>query len=48
MYISEKVFTGGDFNSHVRINRVKYERVHRGFGFGDQKEVDKSILDFFL
>ena len=25
-----------------------YERVHGGFGFGDQNEVSKSILNFAL
>ena len=46
--IGEKVFVEGDFNSHVGSNRMGHERIHRGFGFGDQNETGKSILDFAI
>ena len=34
--MGEKIFIGGYFNGHVGSNKMGYERVHGGFGFGDQ------------
>ncbi|PVH38854.1 hypothetical protein PAHAL_5G370400 [Panicum hallii] len=36
--ISEKLFIGGDLNSHVGATNVGYERVHGGFGYGSRNE----------
>jgi hypothetical protein len=33
---SEKLFIGGDLNSHVGTTKKGFERVHRGFGYSDQ------------
>ncbi|GMP99055.1 hypothetical protein CsSME_00046690 [Camellia sinensis var. sinensis] len=44
----ENLVIGGDFNSHVGIDKLGYERVHDGYGFGDRNEAGESILDFAL
>jgi len=36
--IGEKIYIGGDFNGHVGEDRVGYEIVHRGYGFGDRND----------
>jgi hypothetical protein len=33
---SEKLFIGGDLNGHVGTVRGGFERVHKGFGYGEQ------------
>ncbi|GMP32464.1 hypothetical protein CsSME_00006208 [Camellia sinensis var. sinensis] len=48
MPIGENLVIGGDFNGHVSIDELGYERVHGGFGFGDRNESGESILDFTL
>jgi hypothetical protein len=32
---SEKLFIGGDLNGHVGTARGGFERVHKGFGYGE-------------
>ena len=34
---SERIFIGGDLNGHVGKTSGGYERVHRGYGFGEKK-----------
>jgi len=43
---SEKLFIGGDFNSHIGADSVGYDAVHRGFGFGERNSGGISVLDF--
>nr|XP_016511426.1 PREDICTED: craniofacial development protein 2-like [Nicotiana tabacum] len=43
---TEKLFIGGDFNSHIRASARVYDDVHGGFGFGDRNEGGTSLLDF--
>nr|XP_016475491.1 PREDICTED: craniofacial development protein 2-like [Nicotiana tabacum] len=33
---TEKLFIGGDFNSHIGATSRGYDDVHGGFGFGDR------------
>jgi exonuclease III len=35
---SEKLFIGGDLNGHVGTARGGFERVHEGFGYGEQNQ----------
>ncbi|CAL5375401.1 unnamed protein product [Camellia sinensis] len=46
--VGENLVIGGDFNGHVGIDKVGYERVHGGYGFGDRNEAGERILDFAL
>ncbi|CAL5400242.1 unnamed protein product [Camellia sinensis] len=46
--VGENLVIGGDFNGHVGIDKVGYERVHSGYGFGDRNEAGERILDFAL
>jgi len=43
---SEKLFIGGDFNSHIGMESVGYDAVHGGFGFGERNTGGVSMLDF--
>ncbi|XP_070040809.1 uncharacterized protein [Nicotiana tomentosiformis] len=43
---TEKLFIGGDFNSHIRAMSGGYDDVHGGFGFGDKNGGGTSLLDF--
>jgi uncharacterized protein YjhX (UPF0386 family) len=45
---SEKLFIGGDFNGHIGTAREGFERVHRGFGYGEQKQEGEEILNFAI
>ena len=46
--IGKNLVIGGDFNGHVGIDKLGYERVHGGYGFGARNEAGESILDFAL
>ena len=46
--LGEKIYIGGDFNGHVGEDRVGYEIVHGGHGFGDRNDEGESILDFAM
>ncbi|GMP23033.1 hypothetical protein CsSME_00000790 [Camellia sinensis var. sinensis] len=46
--VGENLIIGGDFNGHVGIDKLGYERVHGGYGFGDRNEAGESIVDFVL
>jgi hypothetical protein len=43
---SEKLFIGGDLNGHVGTVRRGFERVHGGFGYGEQNQEGENILNF--
>ena len=46
--VGENLVIGGDFNGHGGIDKLGYERVHGGYGFGDKNEAGESILNFAL
>lgn len=33
-------------SGHVDSDRINYDRVHGGYGFGEKNEAGKRILDF--
>ncbi|XP_070011569.1 uncharacterized protein [Nicotiana sylvestris] len=43
---SERLFIGGDFNSHIGSSAVSYTEVHGGFGVGERDGGGTSLLDF--
>jgi hypothetical protein len=45
---SEKLFIGGDLKYHVGTARWGFERVHRGFGYDEQNQKGKEILNFAI
>jgi hypothetical protein len=45
---SEKLFIGGDLNGHVGTVRGGFERVHEGFGYGEQNQEGEDILNFAI
>jgi exonuclease III len=45
---SEKLFIAGDLNGHVGTVRVGFERVHEGFGYGEQNQEEEDILNFTI
>jgi hypothetical protein len=45
---SEKFFIGGDLNGHVGTVRGMFERVHEGFGYGEQNQEGEDILNFAI
>jgi hypothetical protein len=48
VFISEKLFIGGDLNGHVGSTRVGFDRVHGGFRYGSRNQEGKGILNFVL
>ncbi|GMP72725.1 hypothetical protein CsSME_00030653 [Camellia sinensis var. sinensis] len=46
--VGENLIIGGDFSGHVGIDKLGYENVRGGYGFGDKNEARESILDFAL
>jgi hypothetical protein len=38
VFSSEKLFIGGDINGHVGTTRGGFERLHGGFGYGQQNQ----------
>ncbi|XP_070023427.1 uncharacterized protein [Nicotiana sylvestris] len=42
----EKLFIGGDFNSHIGSISGGHGEVHGGFGFGERNRGGTSMLDF--
>jgi hypothetical protein len=45
---SEKFFIGGDLNDHVGTVRGGFERIHGGFGYGEQNQEREDILNFAI
>jgi hypothetical protein len=45
---SEKLFIGGDLNGHVGTGRGGFEKVHEGFGYGEQNQEAEDILNFAI
>jgi exonuclease III len=45
---SKKLFIGGDLNGHVGTIRGEFERVHGGFGYGEQNQEGENILNFAI
>jgi hypothetical protein len=45
---NEKLFIGGDLNSHVDSTNAGYELAHEGFGYGSRNQEGKDILDFVV
>jgi hypothetical protein len=45
---SEKLFIGEDLNGHVGTARKEFERVHEGFGYDEQNQEEKKILNFIV
>lgn len=43
---SEKLFLGGEVNGNVGTKAYGYDRMHRGFGYGERNSEGVSILDF--
>ena len=39
--VGENLVIGGDFNGHVGIDKLGYERVHGGYGFSDRNELER-------
>jgi hypothetical protein len=46
--IREKLFIGGDLNSHVGATNVDFQRVHGGFGYGGRNQEGEDVLNFAL
>jgi hypothetical protein len=40
------IVIGGDMNGHVGCNRIDYDRVHRGYGYGERNKAGERLLDF--
>ncbi|KAL4142689.1 hypothetical protein QTP88_005099 [Uroleucon formosanum] len=40
------VVIGGDMNGQAGSEKVEYERVHGGYGFGERNEVGEKVLDY--
>jgi hypothetical protein len=45
---SEKIYIGGDLNGHVGTVRTGFERVHENFGYDEQNQEEKEILNFVV
>jgi hypothetical protein len=43
VFSSEKLFIGGDLNGNVGTVRWGFERVHGGFGYGEQNQEGEDI-----
>uniref|UniRef100_A0A1S4CRL2 Craniofacial development protein 2-like n=1 Tax=Nicotiana tabacum TaxID=4097 RepID=A0A1S4CRL2_TOBAC len=43
---SERLFVGGDFNSHIGSSTVGYTEVHGGYDIGERNGGGTSLLDF--
>jgi hypothetical protein len=48
VYISEKLFIGGDLNGHVDYTRVGFNEVHGDFRYGSRNQKEEDILNFVL
>jgi hypothetical protein len=44
----EKLFIGGDLNSHVGSTNAGYELAHEGFGYGSRNQEGENVLDFVV
>ena len=42
----DKIGIGADLSGHIRKERLWYENVHCGWGFGERDKEGVSILDF--
>ena len=45
---SEKLFIGGDLNSHVGTSSAGFEAVHGGFEYGSRNREGEEVLDFAI
>jgi hypothetical protein len=45
---SEKLLIEGDLNGHVGTVRWGFERIHGGFGYGEQNQKGEDILKFAI
>jgi hypothetical protein len=45
---SEKLFIGGDLNSHVGTAKGGFEKVHEGIGYDEQNQEGEEILNFAI
>jgi hypothetical protein len=48
VFISEKLFIGGDLNGHVGFIRVDFDGVHWGFRYESRNQEGDGILNFGL
>jgi hypothetical protein len=48
VFISEKLFIGGDLNGHVGSTRVYFDVVYEGFRYGSRNQEGKGIFNFAL
>jgi hypothetical protein len=48
VFISEKLFIGGDLNGYVGSTRVGFDGVHEGFRYGSRNQEGDGILNFAL
>jgi hypothetical protein len=48
VHISEKLFIGGDLNSHVGAINVGFERVHGRFRYDSRNQEGEDVLNFAL
>ena len=46
--IGEKLFIGGDLNSHVGTSNTGSEGAHGGFGYGIRNQEGEDVLSFAL
>ncbi|XP_019224444.1 PREDICTED: uncharacterized protein LOC109206126 [Nicotiana attenuata] len=44
--LTEKLFIGGNFNSHIGKDARGFNKVHVGFNFGGRNEEGTSLLEF--
>jgi hypothetical protein len=45
---SAKFFIEGDLNGHIGTTRMRFERVHESFGYGEQNQEGEEILNFVV
>jgi hypothetical protein len=43
---SEKLFIGGDLNSHLGRTSAGFETVYGGFGYGSSNQEEKEVFNF--
>lgn len=46
--LTEKLFTGGDFNGHIRATSGRFGSMHEGFGFGVRNVGGTLLLDYAI
>ena len=48
IFVGENLIISSDFNGHVGVDKLGYEKVRGGYGFGYRNETKENILDFAL